>query len=193
MSIIIEGESRIGTKINIVALSGSIRKQSSTQKALRNLKNVMPENVDYEIYHGMENLPHFNPELDGDQPPEEVQVYRELLSRADGVIICTPEYIKGVPGVLKNALEWLVSSAELYTKPVAAITASGNGENAHQALELHLSMLHANVFDGGALLISGADSKLNEDGKFVKSEVNASIKLLIAKLIEEINKGASFK
>ncbi|WP_152658215.1 NADPH-dependent FMN reductase [Oceanobacillus sp. CFH 90083] len=187
-----KGEDRIETKINLVALSGSIRKQSSTQKVLRCLENFMPENVDYEIYNVIENLPHFNPELDGDQPPEEVQVYRELLSGADGVIICTPEYIKGVPSVLKNALEWLVSSAELYTKPVAVITASGNGENAHQSLQINLSMLYANVFEGGALLISGADSKLNEDGEFVKNEVNTSLKLLISKLIEEINKKESY-
>lgn len=180
------------TKINIVALSGSIRKKSSTQKALNSLKNFMPNSVEYEIYNGIEKLPHFNPELDNDQPLAEVQVYRELLSRADGVIICTPEYIKGVPGVLKNALEWLVSSAELYTKPVAVITASGNGENAHQALQLNLSMLNANVFDGGALLISGANSKLNEDGEFVKNEVNSSLNLLISKLLEEVNKKGSF-
>lgn len=120
-------------------------------------------------------------------------MYRELLSRADGVIICTPEYIKGVPGVLKNALKWLVSSAELYTKPVAVITASGNGENAYQALQLHLSMLNANVFNDGLLLISGADSKLNAYEEFVKSEVNASLKLLISKLIEEINKKDAYK
>ncbi|WP_054710140.1 NADPH-dependent FMN reductase [Bacillus sp. JCM 19041] len=170
----------------------SIRKNSSTQKALNSLKNFIPKSVEYEIYNGIENLPHFNPELDNDQPPIEVQVYRELLLRADGVIICTPEYIKGVPGVLKNALEWVVSSAELYTKPVAVITASGNGENAHQALQLNLSMLNANVFDGGALLISGANSKLNEDGEFIKSEVNTSLKLLISKLIEQINKNDAF-
>ncbi|MED1808108.1 NAD(P)H-dependent oxidoreductase [Bacillus subtilis] len=90
------------TKINILALSGSSRKKSSTQKALNSLKKFMPNSVEYEIYNGIEKLPHFNRDLDSDKPPVEVQVYRELLSRADGVIICTPEYIKGVPGVLKN-------------------------------------------------------------------------------------------
>ncbi|MET3941913.1 NAD(P)H-dependent FMN reductase [Paenibacillus sp. PvP094] len=72
---------------------------------------------------------------------------------------------------MKNALEWLVSSAELYTKPVAVITASCDGENTHQALQLNLSMLNANVFDGGALLISGANNKLNEYGEFVKTRL----------------------
>ncbi|MBU8571580.1 NAD(P)H-dependent oxidoreductase [Bacillus subtilis] len=180
------------TKINILALSGSSRKKSSTQKALNSLKKFMPNSVEYEIYNGIEKLPHFNRDLDSDKPPVEVQVYRELLSRADGVIICTPEYIKGVPGVLKNALEWLVSSAELYSKPVAVITASCDGENAHQALQLNLSMLNANVFNGGALLISGANNKLNEDGEFIENEVNSSLELLISKLLEEVNKKGSF-
>ncbi|MEH7158489.1 hypothetical protein [Neobacillus drentensis] len=86
----------------------------------------------------------------------------------------------------------MVSSAELYTKPVAVITSSCDGENAHQALQLNLSMLNANVFDGGALLISGANSRLNEDGEFVNNEVNSSLKLLISKLLEEVNKKGSF-
>lgn len=172
----------------IVALSGSNRKESSIQKTLNNLKKFLPSNVKYEIYNGIEKLPHFNRELDNDKPPAEVQIYRELLSRADGVIICTPEYIKGVPGVLKNALEWVVSSAELYAKPVAVITASWHGENAHQALQLNLSTLNANVFDGGALLISGENSRLKEDGEFVKNEVNSSLQLLMSGLLEEVNK-----
>lgn len=179
------------TKINIIAISGSSRKKSSTLKALNSLNKFVPSNVNYEIYDGIEKLPHFNRELDNDNPPAEVEVYRELLSRADGVIICTPEYIKGVPGVLKNAIEWLVSSAELYAKPVAVITASCDGENAHQALQLNLSMVNANVFDGGALLISGENNRLNEDGEFIKDEVNSSLKLLISKLLEEINKKGS--
>ncbi|TWT25770.1 NADPH-dependent FMN reductase [Planomicrobium sp. CPCC 101110] len=180
------------TKINIIAISGSSRKKSSTLKVLNSLNKFVPSNVNYEIYDGIEKLPHFNRELDNDNPPAEVEVYRELLSRADGVIICTPEYIKGVPGVLKNAIEWLVSSAELYAKPVAVITASCDGENAHQALQLNLSMVNANVFDGGALLISGENNRLNEDGEFIKDEVNSSLKLLISKLLEEINKKGSF-
>jgi len=180
------------TKINIIAISGSSRKKSSTLKALNSLNKFVPSNVNYEIYNGIDKLPHFNRELDNDNPPAEVEVYRELLSRADGVIICTPEYIKGVPGVLKNALEWLVSSAELYAKPVAVITASYDGENAHQALQLNLSMVNANVFDGGALLISGESNRLNEDGEFIKDEVNSSLEQLISKLLEEINKEGSF-
>ncbi len=170
----------------IVALSGSIRDNSSTQKSLKSLGSYIPNEFDYIIYDGLQKLPHFNPELDGETPPLEVQSFRALLDKADGVVICTPEYIKGVPGVLKNALEWLVSSANLYTKPVAVITSSGGGENAHQALQLNLSMLNVDVSEGRTLLISGANSKQSENGEFANHEVVQSIKDLISNLIEQI-------
>jgi chromate reductase, NAD(P)H dehydrogenase (quinone) len=83
----------MGTNKKIVALSGSIRENSSHQKALHSLKNYIPKGVDYEIYEGVQKLPHFNPDLDNEHPPDEVQLYREILSKADGVIFCTPEYI----------------------------------------------------------------------------------------------------
>ncbi len=169
----------------IVALSGSIRDNSSTQKSLKSLGSYMPNEFDYIIYDGLQKLPYFNPELDEETPPEEVQSFRLLLDKADGVVICTPEYIKGVPGVLKNALEWLVSSANLYTKPVAIITSSGGGENAHQALQLNLNMLNADVSEGRTLLISGANSKLSESGEFANHEVVKSLKDLISNLIEQ--------
>ncbi|GAA0361109.1 NADPH-dependent FMN reductase [Bacillus horti] len=168
----------MGTNKVIVGLSGSIRDQSSTKKSLNSLRRYISEEIEYIIYDGLQKLPHFNPELDNEEAPAEVQVYRALLDRADGVIICTPEYIKGVPGVLKNALEWLVSSATLYQKPVAVITASGGGEHAHQALLLNLSMLEASVEH--TLLISGANNKLTEDGEYANDEVVQSLKELVA-------------
>lgn len=172
------------TKV-IVALSGSIRNQSSTQNLLESLEEYMPDDVDYIIYDGLQKLPHFNPESDTDAPPVEVQSFRSLLDKADGVVVCTPEYIKGVPGVLKNALEWLVSSANLYTKPLAVITSSGGGADAHQALQLNLSMLNADVANR-TLLISGADRKLNEHGELANPEVVHSLKKLIGDLVQRI-------
>lgn len=170
----------------IVALSGSIRVHSSTQKLLLNLRRYISNEFEYIIYNGLEKLPHFNPDLDGEQPPTEVRAFRALLDQADGVVICTPEYIKGVPGVLKNGLEWLVSSANLYTKPVAVITSSGGGENAHQALQLNLSMLNVNISKERTLLISGVNRKQNEDGEFVNHEVEKLLRNLISSLTEQI-------
>lgn len=171
----------------IVGISGSIRHNSSTQKSLKSIENYLPKEVDYIIYDGLQKLPHFNPDFDGEEPPEEVSSFRSLLDEADAVIICTPEYIKGVPGVLKNGLEWLVSSANLYTKPVAVITSSGGGENAHNALVLNLSMLNADVDGARTLLISAADRQVNEEGAFIKTEVIGSLKGLIDNLARQID------
>ncbi|GAE28694.1 NADPH-dependent FMN reductase [Halalkalibacter hemicellulosilyticus] len=167
-----------GSKL-IVALSGSIRGHSATQRTLNSLQMYIPAKCEYTIYNGLHKLPHFNPDEDGETPPADVQSFRSLLDQADGVIICTPEYIKGVPGVLKNALEWLVSSATLYEKPVAVITSSGGGEHAHQALQMNLSMLQAHVSNEWTLLISGANSKQNENGEYVREEVVESLRKLI--------------
>jgi len=94
--------------------------------------------TDFErIYGGLDDLPHFSPDRDGDDPPRSVGRLRELLRTADGVLIGTPEYAFGVPGALKNALDWTVSSGEFDGKPVAAISASPlytGGAKAHASL-----------------------------------------------------------
>ena len=92
---------------------------------------------------------------------------RELLRDADGVLICTPEYAFGVPGSLKNALDWTVSSGEINEKPVAAISASplySGGDKAPASLLLTLTALGANVPDGGTLSIPGVKGKLDASG-----------------------------
>ena len=76
------------------------------------------------VYEGLATHPHYSPELDTPDVPEAVQDWRRRLASADGVAICTPEYAFGMPGSLKNALDWVVSSGELLRKPVAALSAS---------------------------------------------------------------------
>lgn len=78
---------------------------------------------------------------------------RDLIKNASGIIICTPEYAFGVPGQLKNMLDWMVSSGSLVDKPVALVTASSVGSHAHAALLLTLGALSAKVIDGATLLI----------------------------------------
>ncbi len=162
--------------IKVIGISGSTRLASSNTKILRGLALLMPDTIEYSIDKGISELPHFNPDIEGANSPEEVSRFRASLSKADAIIICTPEYAKGVPGVLKNALDWLVSSAELYRKPVAIITASGFGEAAHQSLLLTLSMLNANVFEGGALLISAAVRSLMRMAKSLMKRQNSHYK-----------------
>lgn len=78
------------------------------------VSGVAPENMKFSIYDGLENLPHFHPEHDHEDFPV-VRDLRTQLKSADGILLCTPEYAGGVPGVLKNALDWVVSSGETAT------------------------------------------------------------------------------
>ena len=100
--------------INILAISGSLRKSSTNTALLHAAANLAPSHVTVIYYEGLNDLPHFNPEIDMDIVMAPVELWRSQLKAADAVLICTPEYAKGVPGVLKNALDWIVSSGGVY-------------------------------------------------------------------------------
>jgi chromate reductase len=119
----------------IVGISGSLRKHSSNAALLRAAARVAPAGVQVAMYDGLDDLPPFNPDLDeeGAVPPAPVAALRSLLIDADAVLISSPEYAHGVPGILKNMLDWLVSTGELVGKPVALLNASPVGGSYAQA------------------------------------------------------------
>jgi chromate reductase len=118
--------------MKIIAICGSLRARSSNLALLRAATKIASE---VQIYDGLASLPHFNPDDDeeGATPPPEVASLRALLAAADGILISTPEYAHGLPGSLKNMLDWLVSDGALVDKPVAILTASPVGGQFAQA------------------------------------------------------------
>ena len=121
--------------MRVVGISGSLRARSSNRALLRAAAELTPPGMLWELYEGLGDLPHFNPDLDVDGllPPPAVAELRALLIAADGWVISSPEYAHGVPGSLKNALDWLVSCPELPGKPVLLLNASAAGGNFAQA------------------------------------------------------------
>ncbi|MGE7882003.1 NADPH-dependent FMN reductase [Bacillus sp. NPDC094077] len=173
----------------IIAISGSIREGSSNTNILKALAAFIPDEVDYTIYKGIEELPHFNPDVDRVGAPVVVEEFRKTVSESHALIICTPEYAKGIPGVLKNALEWLVSSAELYKKPVAIITASPSitgGDKAHESLLLTLGMIDTVVVQNGSLLIPSVRTKFSDDAKVTDEDTKQALISLIQSIVDEI-------
>ena len=173
----------------IVAISGSIREGSSNTNILKALTAFIPKEIDYIIYKGIEELPHFNPDVDRVNPPSAVIKFRKVLAESQALIICTPEYAKGVPGVLKNALEWLVSSAELYKKPVAVITASpsiAGGDKAHESLLLTLGMLDTTLVKNGSLLVPAVRTKMNDDATVSDVATKKALTALVEGIVNEI-------
>jgi NAD(P)H-dependent FMN reductase len=112
--------------VKIIAISGSLRARSSNRAMLQAAVKLTPEGTEVVIYDGLGSLPHFNPDDDeeGAAPPAPVAALRTLLADADGIVISTPEYAHGLPGSLKNALDWLVSDGALVDKPVAILSTS---------------------------------------------------------------------
>ena len=108
------------------------------------------------------------------------------IEAADGIIICTPEYVFSLPGVLKNALEWTVSTTIFSGKPAALIVASGQGEKAYEALILIMNTLGAKVGEYAKLLIPGARSKINTQGHISDELTAKELDRLIQALLETI-------
>jgi len=164
------------TRKNIFAISGSLRAGSSNHTILEYLGKIMPQGITYTIYDGLSTIPAFDPSLDNGDPPAPVAHLRKNISKADAVIICTPEYAYGVPGALKNALDWTVSSGSFSGKPVALITASTGGENAHEAMIKILGALDAELSAQTTLLIS-----------FIRAKINANRDIIDTALVEDLH------
>jgi NAD(P)H-dependent FMN reductase len=166
---------------NVLAISGSIRESSSNEVLLLYIKEKYKEEFNVTIYDGLNMLPHFNPDLDGAQVPQAVADLRLQIQQADGVIICSPEYVFSLPATLKNAIEWTVSTTVFSEKPVALIVASGLGEKAFEALVLIMTTLYAHVQPSSNLLIRGARAKM-ADGRLTDPITIKEIDTVMASL-----------
>jgi len=140
--------------LRILAISGSLRAVSSNTALLRAVAQLAPPQVSVTFYTGLADLPHFNPDLDGDNPPAAVQALRAEIGRAAGLLISSPEYAHGVPGSLKNALDWLVSSVEFPGKPVALLNASTRATYAQAALTEILKTMSARVIEEASITVA---------------------------------------
>lgn len=150
--------------IKILAISGSTRKASSNLTLIKAIADLTPGLFAIDFFEDLSELPHFNPDNDHEHVTASVTAFRQKLRTADGILICTPEYALGVPGSLKNAIDWTVSSMEFSRKPVALITASLSGERAHQSLLGTLLIIESLMTEHTQLLIPFIKSKVNEQG-----------------------------
>lgn len=172
--------------MQILAVSGSLKSTSINTLVTRAAASVAPAYVQFDYYDGVADLPHFNPELDSDAPPASVQHWRKLLQSADAILICTPEYAYGMPGSLKNALDWTVSSGEFVGKAVAPMSASPNadgGARAHQSLVLTLTALSAHVVQQAALIVPLVRTKLDAEGHIIDPLLAQEMRMAVEALV----------
>ena len=164
--------------MNILAISGSLRKSSYNSALLRSAKKLAADSMNISIYECLGKLPPFDPEATDDCLPPPVIDFRSRLAAADGVIICTPEYAYGVSGVLKNALDWVVASGELVLKPVVAMSVSTSelgGMRAHSSLVITLSAMNAKVVIEGSMNVPFAKTKFSNEHLLVDPLIQQSL------------------
>lgn len=145
---------------------------------------LAPEGTDA-YFVDIEPLPHFNPDLDTGEPPAAVVQFRSQLAAADCVIFSTPEYVHSIPGALKDALDWLVSSAELFEKPVLLLNPSPNaGHRGQAALSHTLRIMTARVLEGASLTEPFVPRRMDTEellaDQQVRSRLRASVDALVA-------------
>ena len=139
--------------------------------------------MEWETYGGLADLPHFNPDEDeeGRPVPPAVADLRSRVIAADGWIISSPEYAHGMPGTLKNALDWLVSALEALGKAVLLVSASpGGAAHAHAQLAEVLRTMNLKLVDGGAHVFTRA--RLDASGEVADPELRAVIARGVAAL-----------
>ena len=181
-------EARTDGERLVLGVSGSLREQSVNTAILRAMGRLAPKGIRFELCDGLDRLPYFSTDLDRDTLPANgaVRQWRDRLREADAVVVCTPEFAAGVPGVLKNALEWTVSSAEFMNKRTAVISASPTqtgGDKAHASLLLSLGMLMADVPEAAKLTIPLASKYLNESKEVTDPELLDRLRAVLAAIV----------
>ena len=158
--------------MQILAISGSLRAASTNTTLLKAAAALVPEDVTLNLYDGLGDLPPFNPDVDKNPPHAAVADFRSQLRQSAGVILSSPEYAHGVPGVLKNALDWVVASGELYEKPVALFSASPRAGYAQASLVETLTVMAATIVPEACIVAPLLGKNLDE--RSVISEANLS-------------------
>jgi NAD(P)H-dependent FMN reductase len=132
--------------MRILAIAGSVSSGSSNSRLLHGMA-AAATTAEIQVWEGLDQLPYFRPDVEGNA---EVAHLRLAIAAADAVWIATPEYAGGMPGALKNALDWLVGSGELYGKRVVVLSAAPSeqrGGNARRWVEDVVRMQGAEVLE----------------------------------------------
>jgi len=168
--------------MRLLAISGSLRAHSSNGELLRAVARLSQSNDAIEIYDGLATLPHFNPDLDreGMVLPASVAELRRMIAGADGLVISSPEYAHGVPGSLKNALDWLVSGPEMVYKPISLLNPSPRSVYAHASLAETLRTMSTTLVEGACIALPIAGRGLDADGILANEELRAQLDGVLA-------------
>ncbi|ASZ12225.1 NAD(P)H-dependent oxidoreductase [Chitinophaga pendula] len=167
---------------SILAICGSTKQRSANLHLIHAITAMSAGEADVRLYTELMMLPPFSPDLDTADAPVAVAALRAAIAAADAVLISTPEYAGGVPGVLKNAIDWTVSSMTFSRKPVALITGSTAGRMAHQSLLGTLLIIESRITASTQLLLPAIQTKVREGAGIIDTAAKEQVAALLAGL-----------
>lgn len=159
----------------VLAIIGSANTLSANLHVVQQLAVLAKEKFRINIYNGLKQLPHFDPDLSVGNTPPAVLELRQLITDADGIIISTPEYVFSIPSGLKNAIEWCVATTIFAHKPTGLITAAANGLKGHEELQLIMRTVEARFTGPTTLLIQGIKGKMDAQGQITDAKTQAAL------------------
>jgi chromate reductase len=171
--------------VEILAISGSLRAASANSAVLRAAASLSPGHARIQVYRGLGDLPHFNPDLDGRESPA-VLGFRRQLRDADGVLIACPEYAHGLPGAFKNALDWVVGSGELVDKPVALVNLLDRSTWAPALLKETLAMMNAKIVEPFPITLGLPGNAVSEDFVLTDARIAQALRDALNALVHAI-------
>jgi chromate reductase len=179
--------------MRIIAISGSLRKQSYNLSLLRTVAEVAPPGAEIAIYP-LNDLPIFNADVEESGVPPAVRAFHEAIAGCDGVIIATPEYDHSFSGALKNAVDWCSHAEVLAGKPITTMSAApgpGGGSRAQVALREVLFALTCDVMTHLELCVRAAKSKFDEHGVMTDVPTREAVASFVADFVAFIDARAS--
>ena len=181
--------------MKLLLISGSLRANSTNSAVLRTVAALATDQVRAVLYGGINDLPHYNPDLDVEPLPAAVTALRSQLREADAVLFCTPEYAGDLPGSFKNALDWMVGGTEIGGMPVGWINVSSpaspkGGEDAHNSLRRVLGYVTAKIVEEACVRLPLQRSDVGVDGLIGSPEIRRQLAGVMDRLAAEGRRAA---
>lgn len=173
----------------VCGVAGSLRKGSFNRSLLRAASELAPEGMSIRI-HDIADIPPYNADVEAAGDPRPVVAFKDAIRGADALLIVTPEYNYGLPGVLKNAIDWASrppTQSVLRHKPAAIMGASpGGGGTARAQLQLRQSFVFTQtpVVLASEVLVARAHEKFDPEGRLHDEKTRELVKGLLVALAD---------
>lgn len=177
----------MNNNLKVLGFAGSLRVGSYNKSLLRTAADLMPEDVNLEIFD-IDGIPVFNQDIENDMP-KKVQDFKSKIREADAILIATPEYNYSVPGVLKNAIDWATrpyGDNPFNEKPVAIMSASVGmlgGARAQYHLRQIFVFLNMYPINGPEVIVTFAQDKFDANGKLIDENTQKYLRQLLQNLV----------